>query len=160
MYVPFDQLDNRSRIWVYQSDRPFDASEEKLLRNVVKEFITDWTSHNRALQSSFEIVENRIILISVDEGVADASGCSIDKMMHFVQALERDYGLSLLNRQLVTYFNGKNWQTTDLKELIKQVNEGQISTDSLMYDVLVSDKGSWKSEAKKPLKDSWLSRMI
>ena len=160
MYVPFENLDKGSRLWIFQSDRPFTESEENDLRDGIRSFIESWTSHNRALQSSFDVIENRIILLSVDENLADASGCSIDKMMHFIQAVEQEYSLSLLNRQLVTYQSGESWSTVALKELIEGVKSGDIPKDTLMYDVLISDKGSWDTSSIKPLKDSWLSRMI
>ena len=160
MYVPFEQLDGKSRLWIYQSERPFTSEEVDGLLLEIQNFLEEWTSHNRALQASFQIVENRILVMGVDEGVAGASGCSIDKMMHFIQALEQRHNLSLLNRQLITYRNNGSWETTKLRNFIEGVRTGDISSSTLIYDLLISDKATWQESSTKPVLESWVKKMI
>ena len=38
---------------------------------------------------SFEIYKNQIIIVKVNEEVTSASGCSIDKLTHFIKQIEK-----------------------------------------------------------------------
>ena len=54
-----------------------------------------------------EIRYNRFIILIVDESHAGASGCSIDKSVHFMQQLEQEYGINLFDRFNLAYRNGE-----------------------------------------------------
>jgi len=51
MYIPFDQMPDEARVWIYPSNRPFSESEIPLLKNLVEQFLTQWTAHNQALEA-------------------------------------------------------------------------------------------------------------
>jgi hypothetical protein len=79
MYIPFNQLPPDSKIWIYQADRVFSDTEEKIIAERLKSFCSQWAAHGHPLQTSFKIEHNQFIVLSVDENTAGASGCSIDE---------------------------------------------------------------------------------
>jgi len=56
MYIPFDQLPPRSRLWIYQASRPLTAAEVAQIKPILVDFITQWTSHGDKLQASAELL--------------------------------------------------------------------------------------------------------
>ena len=89
-----------ARVWIYQSNRPFSATEITSLQIKVQAFAKHWVSHNNALRAWGEVLQKHFILLMVDESMAGASGCSIDKSVYFMQSLENEYGITLFDRLL------------------------------------------------------------
>ena len=75
----------QSKVWVYQSNREFTASETEEIKKIGLLFTRDWTAHGSQLNASLDILYNRFIVVMVDENDASASGCSIDKSLAFIK---------------------------------------------------------------------------
>src|SRR5437867_1922282 len=91
------------KVWIYLSDKELNG---ELLNSVLKagnEFVQNWKAHEMPLNATFEIQDNRFIVVSVDETTYNASGCSIDKLLRLIKQLEADHKLQLLNRLLIGY---------------------------------------------------------
>ena len=58
MYVDFKDLPETSRIWIYQSDKELEPKQIEDMRQVLKEFVDDWTRHGQDLKGSFDIFHN------------------------------------------------------------------------------------------------------
>ena len=89
MLVPFDQLPNQSRIWIYPSNRRFTKGELFVLRGELNDFISKWTAHNQSLETSYDLPYNQFILLAVNQQTVQASGCSIDASVRFIQEVEK-----------------------------------------------------------------------
>ena len=94
MNVKFDNLPDNSRIWIYPSNRPFSKTELETLTADLSKFLAQWTAHNQNLQAGFELPYNRFIVIGVNQQAVQASGCSIDSSIRFIQDLESKYGVT------------------------------------------------------------------
>ena len=105
MIVPFDQLPEHSRVWIYPSNRPFTKEERQTIQNKAQIFLAQWTAHGADLQAAIDLPHNRFIVLGLNEAIQSASGCSIDASVHFIQSLEKELGLSLLDKMNVTYRN-------------------------------------------------------
>src|SRR5687768_7701097 len=91
------------KIWIYLSDKELKGD---LLNSVLKagnEFVQNWKAHEMPLNATFEIQNDRFIVVSVDESTYNASGCSIDKLVRLIKQLETNHKIQLLNRLLVGY---------------------------------------------------------
>ena len=99
----FKDMPSHSRVWIYQSDREFSANELELLKKMSEEFVLQWTSHNQLMNACIEIFYDWFIVICVDEKTAPASGCGIDKSVHFIQQIEKD--IHSFNEQLTAFNN-------------------------------------------------------
>jgi hypothetical protein len=52
---------------------------------------------------SHHINQNRFIIITVNQDVQPATGCSIDSSVEFIQSLEQKYSVDLLDKMNVTF---------------------------------------------------------
>jgi chemotaxis regulatin CheY-phosphate phosphatase CheZ len=95
MYIPFENLPEDSKIWIYQSNRKFSDAEFSEIETEVKSFLESWEAHSVSLESSYQMKYNRFIILAVNQEVQAATGCSIDKSVMFIQKLEQKYNVDL-----------------------------------------------------------------
>jgi len=162
MYVDPSTMPADSRIWIYQSDRPFTPDEAINILNRAKEFITSWTAHQQELKASFDILHDIFLVIMIDEKHASASGCSIDKSFHFIQSLERDLSLSLLDRQRIAYRKEGRIEIAGRKEFEALLLEHRVDESTIVFNNLIQTKGELAEGWEIPMKNSWHSaiRMV
>lgn len=160
MNTALEQLDDHSRVWIYQSNKELTDIEAEQIRTLLADFTEQWTSHNRMLKAYSNIYYNRFLVMMVDETQADASGCSIDKSVHFIQYLEKRFGIHLLDRMLFTWKQGEKIKIAPKDEFSDLYQDGQISDDTLVFDNLVSEKWQFEKSWIKPLKESWHKRLV
>ena len=91
MYIPFENLPEESRIWIYQSNRKFSDDELTEIEKDLQSFLDEWESHGTPLEASFLTKYNRFLILAVNQDVQQATGCSIDKSVEFIQKLEQKY---------------------------------------------------------------------
>lgn len=158
MYVPFEQLPEYSRIWTYQLNRAVTPEEEEALNARLQAFVTEWSSHGRDLQASFEIRNHQFLFLATNERVATASGCSIDKSVNFLKQLGQEFGVDFFDRSQLAFQEGGRVQLFPMSAIKKAVAEGKLSADSLYFDTLVDTVGALQAQWPKPAKDTWLAR--
>lgn len=88
-------LSDDSRVWIFQSAVPFNGDQ---LKSELETFGSSWMSHGCAVESHFEIIEERILIVVVNESIKKISGCGIDKLIHFLQQINSKSGANLLDR--------------------------------------------------------------
>src|SRR4051794_33207059 len=93
----------QSRVWVYQSDREFTASEVAEIQQKLTAFTNQWQAHGQQLQSKAEVLYNFFIVFTVDESSANVTGCSIDSSVKILKEIERTYHVDLFNRFNMAY---------------------------------------------------------
>ena len=106
MFVEFENLPSHSRVWIYQSDREFTTQEVALISDKAKLFVGQWTKHGSDLQGSFIIKYNQFLILAVDEGFNNVSGCSIDSSVRFVQDVEKALDLDMMNKMNISFKDG------------------------------------------------------
>ena len=149
-----------ARLWIYQAERPFREEDVPAIRARLQQFAAQWVSHNRQLQATGEVLHQRFVVLAVDESRADASGCSIDKSVAFLKALQAEYDRDLFNRMNFSYKDGDEVHTVSREEFIRLYAEGIIDDDTPVFDTLVAAKGDFEAGFLKPLGKSWHKRMI
>ena len=100
MRFEYDDMPANSKLWVYQASRILKPSEEVRIQQLLDAFLEDWHSHQQNLKAFGCIKKSAFIIIMVDEQVNTASGCSIDKSVHFIQTIEKEIGVNLMNRMI------------------------------------------------------------
>ena len=150
-----------SRVWVYQSSRKLSGTEINSICEKADRFIEEWTAHGAKLKACFEIRHGIFLLMLVDEKQAMASGCSIDKSVHFILSLENEYGISLTNRMLFTYKNtGNEVSIADKKQFEALVKEGTITPHTTVFNTLVKDKSELDTAFEIPFEKSWHKSLV
>lgn len=160
MLVPFKTLPESARVWVYQSGRPFTDTELTEVKTALDAFLTQWTAHGAELSAGYELPYNRFIVIGLDQQQAEASGCSIDASVHFIQSLEAKYGVSLLDRMNVTYKQGDYLAYKPLDEFRKMARARSVSGKTVVFNNLVANKLEFEENWEVPASESWHSRFF
>jgi hypothetical protein len=160
MYIPFDQMPDEARVWIYPSNRPFSESEIPLLKDLVEKFLTQWTAHNQALEASYDLPYNRFIILAVNQKNVQASGCSIDASVRFIQQLESQFGLVLLDKMNVTFKQGEFLAHKPLDEFVKMAKAKSVSGATVVFNNLVDNVADYKQFWEVPAQDSWHQRFI
>ncbi len=160
MLVSYDTLPDTTRAWIYQSSRAFTEEELPRLEQQLQTFVRQWVSHNLQLRAFGGIFHRRFIVLMVDESMAGASGCSIDKSVHFIKQLEQAYQINLFDRMTFAYKDGDAVISVPRDEFARLYAEGKISDETLVFDNLVDNKGDFDKAWIKPLGESWHKRMV
>lgn len=160
MFVPFNELPDSCRIWIYQSNHPFKEEDLPELNKKLQQFIHEWTVHGANLSASYEIKYNRFVIIGVDEDYAATSGCSVDASVHFIQKLEQEYNVDLLDKMNVIFKQGEFLTYKDLKDFKTMVKNRSVSPKTIVFNNLVNTKGEYKDYWEVPLEESWHKRFL
>lgn len=160
MYVPFEELPEESRVWIYQSDRKFTDEELAEIEAGLKEFVEQWAAHGTGLQASFTTRYNRFIILAVNQEVQGATGCSIDASVHFIQQLEQKYSVNLLDKMNVTFRQGEFITHKQLIDFKKMAKEKSVSGNTIVFNNLVNTVGEFNDYWEVPAAESWHSRFF
>ena len=160
MLIPFTDLPDQARVWIYQASRPFSKEEKADITREIEAFLKQWAAHGSDLVTSYEIPYDRFIVIGLNEEVQCATGCSIDSSVHFIQTLESQYQIELLDKMNVTHKEGDKLLYTPLKEFRSLAKKRKISSSTIVFNNLVVDKAEYTSHWEVPAGQSWHSRFI
>lgn len=145
----------QSRVWIYQSDRKLSDQEVQQIQPELDRFTTNWTAHNNQLQAKGEIRYNRFFILIVDESQAGASGCSIDKSVHFMQQVQQHLGINLFDRFNLAYRDGEEVLSLPRHGFEDKLKDGSINKQTIVYNNLVQNLTELETKWEVPFKDSW-----
>jgi hypothetical protein len=160
MYVPFDTLPDDARVWIYQSNRKLTDEEVTKIDEAVRNYVDIWAAHGTGLKASYQVLYNRFIILAVDQEVQAASGCSIDDSVRFIQSLEQEYQIDLLDKMNVTYRLGEHIAHKPLTEFKKMAKDRAVSGNTIVFNNLVNTVGEWREFWEVPALESWHSRFF
>ena len=160
MYVPFENLPEESKIWIYQSNRKFSDAEFSEIETALQSFLGVWAAHGTSLESSYLLKYNRFIIIAVDQDVQPASGCSIDSSVEFIQSLEQKYSVDLLDKMNVTFKLGEHIAHKTLIDFKKMVKDKAVTENTIVFNNLVNNIEEFNESWEVPAIDSWHSRFF
>jgi hypothetical protein len=160
MYVPFEELPDESRIWIYQSDRKFSDEELAEIEAALQQFVEEWAAHGTGLEASFITRYNRFIILAVNQEAQGATGCSIDASVHFIQQLEQKYSVNLLDKMNVTFRQGEFLTHKPLIDFKKMAKDKSVSANTIVFNNLVNTVGEFNDYWEVPAAESWHSRFF
>lgn len=160
MYIPFENLPEDSKIWIYQSNRKFSDEEMNEIENELKPFIENWSAHGTGLEASYQLKYNRFIILAVNQDVQQATGCSIDSSVEFIQSLEKKYSVDLLDKMNVTFKNGEHVAHKTLIDFKRMAKEKAVTENTIVFNNLVNTIEEFNENWEVPAGDSWHSRFF
>jgi hypothetical protein len=158
MRIDFDLLSDNARIWIYQSSRNLTQEEIEAIRQMADNFVIEWTAHGNGLNAGSTILHDHFLILSVDEKINGASGCSIDASVRFIRQLENTFNINFLDRSKIAYLKDGAIVLADLKLIKNEIHSRTITEDTLIFDNLVQTKGALKDQWLVPAKDSWMRK--
>ena len=160
MLVDFNTLPEESRVWIYQANRSFTDNELSEIRLRLDAFLEQWTAHGSDLQAGYSIKYKRFIVIALNQNLNIATGCSIDASVHFIQQLEQDYNVDLMDKMNVSYKQGEYVAYKSLIDFKKMAKDRAISKNTIVFNNLVTNIAEFKENWEVPASESWHSRFL
>ena len=160
MYVPFEDLPEDSKIWIYPSNRKFSDDEMTEIDQDIKTFVENWSAHGTGLEASYLLKYNRFIIFAVNQEVQQATGCSIDSSVAFIQRLEQKYGVDLLDKMNVTFKNGEHIAHKSLIDFKRMAKEKAVTANTIVFNNLVNSIEEFNENWEVPAGESWHSRFF
>lgn len=154
------KIADHSRIWIFQSKRPFTAEEKEVIEHKLKLFIGDWDAHGAGLLAGYELPYDQFIVVGVDENKTMASGCSIDKLTKLVRGIDEAYELDLLNRMLVAYAKDEVIEVEKLAAFKELVKTGVLGQDTTVFNNGVATMADFRANWQQPLAESWAKGLM
>ena len=160
MLVEFDTLPETARVWIYQCNRSLSDAELLEISRALDAFLKDWTAHGNDLKAGYEIKYKRFITIALDQNAQNATGCSIDASVHFIQKLEKKYDVLLLDKMNVSYKQGEFVAYKSLIDFKAMAKKKAISKNTIVFNNLVTNKGEYLEHWEVPASESWHARFL
>lgn len=158
MHIPFDQLSNQSKVWIYASQAPLTNEQTAIISKELMAFTNDWQAHGVELKASYEIKHNHFVVIGVDESHHTPSGCSIDKSVQVIKNIESQLGIDLMNRMVVYVLADDSVKTYAVNKLPSAIQDGVLHVDSQVFDNTITSLEKYRNEWLKPAQETWLHR--
>lgn len=96
-----------ARLWVFVGDRKMSATEITWLNESLTRFVSSWQTHGKALDAVGFVLHDAAIAIVANEHAVKASGCSMDKINHFVKEAGSQLNIDFFQRMNVLRSNSE-----------------------------------------------------
>ncbi|MDA9069707.1 ABC transporter ATPase [Flavobacteriaceae bacterium] len=160
MLLDFNILPEESRVWIYQANRSFSEDELQEIQSKLDIFIENWTAHGSDLQVGYTIKYKRFIVLGLNQNLNSATGCSIDASVHFIQQLEKDYKVDLMDKMNVSYKQGDYVAYKTLTDFRKMAKDKAVSKNTIVFNNLVNNIAEFNENWEVPASESWHSRFL
>ncbi len=160
MYVPFDEMPDHARVWIYQSDLALTADQVAFIRATLLNFTERWTAHEEELRASFTVLYDRFVILSVDEQQAGASGCSIDSSVRAIKDIGSKLRINLLDRTVIHFRNDQEINTMKLTDFQDALTGGKLTGDTIVFNNMIGSIGELRQNWEVPVKHSWHSQLM
>ena len=160
MLVDFNILPEESRVWIYQANRSFSEDELQEIQSKLDIFIENWTAHGSDLQAGYTTKYKRFIVLGLNQNLNSATGCSIDASVHFIQQLEKDYKVDLMDKMNVSYKQGDYVAYKTLTDFRKMAKDKAVSKNTIVFNNLVNNIAEFNENWEVPASESWHSRFL
>jgi hypothetical protein len=149
-----------SRVWIYQSSRIFFLSEALEIEELLKDFVTEWSSHGAKVEAYGNLFFGQFIILMADERSAGVSGCSTDSSVRFIKALGEKFNVDFFNRTNLAFVVKDKIQLLPMNQLSYAVENNFIDGDTVYFNNLVQNKKELEEKWMVAVKDSWLAAKL
>ena len=155
-----DDFSPNSRVWIYQSNRPFSEQEETEINEQLHNFYIQWQSHGTEVKGWARLIFRQFVVVMADESFSGVSGCSTDGMVRIIKSFERQYSVDLFDRLTITFLVNQQPQPLPIQQVKYALEKGYIETDTLLFNNTVDTKEKLEKSWLVPLDKSWLWNRI
>ena len=160
MYAPFEELNESSRLWIYQASRTFTDTEKKEIETQLHSFCDQWSAHGHPLKTSFKIEYQQFIILVADESYHLPSGCSIDSSVHVIKAIQEQTQIDFFDRTQIAFRIDDTVKLFSLSQLKQEFEIGTLNAETPAFNNLVATKAAFTKNWIAPAKATWISRYL
>lgn len=155
-----ENFDASSRVWIYQSSRPFGIAEALEIETLLQDFVGSWNTHGTPVKGYGNLFFGQFVVLMADETAAGVSGCSTDSSVRVIKAIEERFKVSMFDRQSLAFVVKDKVQLLPLNQLGYAVENGFINHDTLYFNNLAATKQELENKWLVPAKESWLAARL
>lgn len=145
----------QSKVWIYQSNRKFSEQETLEIQSLLNDFVDQWTAHGAQLKAKAEVFYHYFIVLTVDQDVANATGCSIDSSVRAIKEIESKFGLDLFDRFNMAYKIEDEVHVVPKEDFETLITIKKIGLETVVFNNLVQTLEEFEQKWEVPLQDSW-----
>ena len=154
--VPFKQLPDDARLWIFTAGRELDAGEEDRLLSEVDSFLPAWTAHRVELEAARDWRYGRFLFVAVDESAVGASGCSIDALVRFLKSIGDRLGVVMVDNAPVLYRDGGEIKRVTRPEFRELAENGAVTAGTVVFNNTLTRVGELRNSSwEVPASESW-----
>lgn len=149
-----------SRVWIYQSSRPFGEQEALQIDEQLYQFYSQWQAHGAPVKGWGKLIFGQFIVMIADETGTNVSGCSTDGMVRIIKSIERQYSVNMFDRLVLTFLVKGKAEMLPLGQVQYAVDKGYIDGTTPLFNNTVATKKELLESWLVPVKDSWLAARL
>lgn len=160
MLVDIDHIPDSARVWIFPASRLLKADEIEQINRLASSFIETWTAHNKSLHAAFKISNDHFLVFAVDETTVGASGCSLDKLHHFVKGCEQRFNIRFFDRLKVLFPVKDGVKLLSVSEVEEKILSGEIKPEDEVFDTTIVKMDAFRHHFVQEVRNTWLTRYL
>jgi hypothetical protein len=159
--IPFEELPDSARVWVYGADRKLGPEAESRLLGEVDNYLTTWTAHGVPLSAARNWRDDRFLTVAVDQKRTGASGCSIDGLFRTLKSLEKEIEASIITSGLIFFRDREGKIRAVTRDEFSELGaSGQVDGGTEVFDLSVTSLGEWRARFASRAEHSWHGALL
>jgi len=158
--VDFNKIPEQAKVWVFPSSRKFYPQEIDGLQKKIENFLNEWEDQKISLTCAYKLAYGRFIILAMDTAEISLSLTAHETLTTFIQKLEKQHKLILLDRMNVCYKQGEFVQYKDLKEFKTLIKNKAVSKKTVVFNNMINLKVELNYDWEINIMDSWLGRFV
>ncbi|HET9684352.1 MAG TPA: hypothetical protein VFP15_09635 [Gemmatimonadaceae bacterium] len=148
--VPFDSLPDSARVWIFGSDQRLSEEGAATLMREVGDHLANWKAHGEPLTVGSQLIDDRFLVVAVDQSTTGASGCSIDGLFRVLRAVQGGLGVNLVGGGRLFYRDGRGQVRCAQRSQLDELRDsGEITNDTVVFDTTITDLGTFRSKFER-----------
>ena len=157
--IPEDFSDN-SKVWIFQSNRPFQEKEVNEINEQLEQFYVQWETHGQPVKGWAQLLFGQFVVVMADETASQVSGCSTDGMTRIIKSLEKQYVVNFFDRMTITFLRNNKAEMLPFQQVQYALDKAIITKDTLIFNNIATTKKQLLESWLVPIEKSWLANKL
>ena len=155
MLLSLKDMGPESKVYIFPSSRKLYKDELPVLQEKASKFCEDF----KGIETFFELRYGRFLVFIVsDQTVLDLD--QHNQLITFIQGLEKDFSLVLLDKVNVSFKQGEYVQMKEIPDFKKLIKNKGVSAKTVVFDHMITTKYEYENAWEMPAGQSWLSHFF
>ena len=156
MYIPFEELPDTAKIWIYQSERRLTDEEVIKISELLHAYTSSWQAHGADLKASYRVMYNHFVILAVNEDANAATGCSIDDSVRAIKSIQQHIDTNLFDRLSITFKDKDGRVNIVSKKVFREMIEtDEVSENTIVFNNMITKLGEYEKNWEVTMHQSW-----
>jgi hypothetical protein len=138
-------------LWIFTMDQTLNVEQVEDLNRRFLTFFSEWNAHGNQVRAAHMLMENRILFVVADGSSCDVTGCSKDKLYHFLKAVGTSYGVDFFNRMLIPVWHRDELKVVHWNDIESMVDHNELENSASYVDATIASVAQFRSTGLKPI---------